>query len=227
MDKQLKKDIIQWDTASWSKALKYWDKEVDWSKVKSGLELGGREGGLALWLALKGISTVCSDLQNTESTARPLHEKHKVTHLITYQDIDATSIPYEDHFDVIVFKSIIGGIGRNSNIATQREAFRQMHKALKPGGKLLYAENLIASPVHQRLRRNFVSWGDSWRYVSIVEMHDFLKIFSSHTLKTTGFLGALGRSESQRQVLAKADNLLFNRVVPDNWNYICYGVATK
>jgi SAM-dependent methyltransferase len=227
MNKQLKKDIIQWDTASWSKALRLWDKEVDWKNVKTGLELGGREGGLALWLALKGVQTVCSDLMDTEATASKLHEKHKVTHLITYQDIDATDIPYENHFDVIVFKSIIGGIGRNSNIAPQREAFNQMHKALKPGGKLLFAENLIASPVHQRLRSKYVTWGDSWRYVSIPEMNDFLSIFSSHRFETTGFLGALGRSESQRKTLAKFDNLLFNRVVPDNWNYICYGVAVK
>ncbi len=227
MDKEITKDIIQWDTTSWSKALNFWEKKVDWKTIKTGLELGGREGGLALWLALKGIETVCSDLQDTEATAKKLHVRHKVTKLITYQDIDATAIPYEDHFDVIVFKSIIGGIGRNSNIEMQRKAFEQMHKALKPGGKLLFAENLIASPLHQNLRSKFVTWGESWRYVSIDEMHDFLKIFSSHQIQSTGFLGALGRSEGQRQALAKADNLLFNKVVPKNWNYISYGIAVK
>ncbi len=227
MNKELTKDIIQWDTASWSKALNFWEKHVDWGQVQTGLEIGGREGGLALWLALKGIHTVCSDLQDTEATAKSLHTRHKVTKLITYQDIDATNIPYENHFDVIAFKSIIGGIGRNSNIEMQRKAFEQMHKALKPGGTLLFAENLIASPVHQRLRSKFVNWGESWRYVSIDEMHAFLKIFSSHKIESTGFLGALGRSEGQRQMLAKADKLIFNRVVPKNWNYISFGVAVK
>ena len=38
-----------------------------------------------------------------------------ISSLIIYQDIDATNIPYENYFDIIVFKSIIGGIGRNNN----------------------------------------------------------------------------------------------------------------
>jgi len=61
----------------------------------------------------------------------------------------------------------------------QRKAFEQMHKALKPGGQLLFAENLLASSMHQNLRNKFVTWAESWRYVSLDEMHDFLKIFSS------------------------------------------------
>jgi len=227
MNKELTKDIIQWDTASWSKALNFWEKKANWKRVQNGLEIGGREGGLSLWLALKGIETVCSDLQNTEATAKNLHVHHKVTKHITYKDIDATEIAFENHFDIVVFKSIIGGIGRNNNIEMQRKAFEQMHKALKPGGQLLFAENLLASSMHQNLRNKFVTWAESWRYVSLDEMHDFLKIFSSKEIHTTGFLGALGRSESQRQMLAKADNIVFNKVVPKNWNYIAYGIATK
>ncbi len=227
MNKQLIRDIIQWDTTSWSKALKFWEENIEWDSLKTGLELGGREGGLSLWLALKEVQTICSDLQDTEATAKELHAKHQVTNFVTYQDIDATSIPYENHFDVIVFKSIVGGIGRNNNIELQHKAFEQMYKALKKGGKLLFAENLIASPVHQRLRSRFVNWGESWRYVSINEMHSFLRIFSSHQIESTGFLGALGRSEGQRKALAQADKLLFNHVVPKSWNYISYGIAIK
>jgi SAM-dependent methyltransferase len=170
MTKEITKDIIQWDVTSWSKALQYWDQNIDWNKIENGLELGGREGGLALWLSLKGKTVVCSDLEGVKETAEPLHVRHNVTSLISYQDIDATNIPYENHFDVIVFKSIIGGIGRNNNIAIQQHVFDQIYKALKPGGKLLFAENLIASPLHQRLRKKFVNWGNSWRYVSLDEM---------------------------------------------------------
>lgn len=74
--------------------------------------------------------------------------------LITYQDIDATQIPYENEFDIIVFKSIIGGIGRNDNKEIQQLVFNQIYKALKPGGQLLFAENLSASPLH----RFFSKW---------------------------------------------------------------------
>ena len=59
MTNELIKDIIGWDIKSWSKALVYWNSVVDWSKIQQGLELGGREGGLSLWLGLKGVSTSC------------------------------------------------------------------------------------------------------------------------------------------------------------------------
>ena len=74
----------------------------------------------------------------------------------------------------IVFKTIIGGIGSNDNYEIQQKVFKEIYKALKPGGKLLFAENLVASKFHQQLRKKFVNWGNSWRYVSIKEMETFL-----------------------------------------------------
>jgi SAM-dependent methyltransferase len=227
MKKELTKDIIQWDIKSWSKALSYWEIKIDWDKVENGLELGGREGGLSLWLALKGKAVVCSDLNDVQKTSEPLHIRHNVSSLIKYQDIDATTIPYENYFDIIVFKSIIGGIGRNDNFEIQQKVFKEIYKALKPGGKLLFAENLIASPFHQMLRKRYVNWGGSWRYVSFKEIKEFLKDFSTFDIKTTGLLGTFGRNESQRNLLSTIDQLILNKFSPDSWKYICYGVAQK
>ena len=227
MTEELKKDIIQWDIKSWSKALEYWENNIDWSKIQNGLELGGRQGGLSLWLALKGKQTICSDLHDVKSTAEKLHLKYHVTSFVTYQDIDATNIPYENHFDIIVFKSIIGGIGSNDNYKIQQKVFNQIYKALKPGGKLLFAENLIASPLHQRLRKKFVNWGSTWRYVSIKEIKECLKDFSSYDIQSTGILGTLGRNESQRNFLSNIDSIILNKICPSNWKYIAYGIATK
>jgi SAM-dependent methyltransferase len=227
MEKELTKDIIQWDIKSWSKALAYWNTKTEWDKIQNGLELGGREGGLSLWLALKGKATVCSDLKDVKNTAEQLHLRHNISSLVEYQDIDATNIPYENHFDVIVFKSIIGGIGSNENYEIQQKVFKEIHKALKPGGKLLFAENLVASKFHQLLRKKFVNWGGSWRYVSITEMKEFLKDFSSFEIKANGFLGTFGRNERQRYFLSTLDELVFNKVCPDNWKYIVYGMAEK
>ncbi|MFN5843088.1 MAG: SAM-dependent methyltransferase, partial [Bacteroidota bacterium] len=219
--------IIQWDVKSWSKALSYWDSKVEWNKIQHSLELGGREGGLSLWLALKGKSVVCSDLKDVQKTAEQLHKRHQVSTWITYQDIDATNIPYEEYFDLIVFKSIIGGIGRNDNYKNQHKVFKEIYKALKPGGKLLFAENLAASAVHRRLRKRFVQWGSSWRYVSLDEMKEFLSDFSYYDSKATGLLGTFGRTERQRNVLSAVDDLVLNKICPDRWKYICYGIAEK
>lgn len=227
MTKELTKDIIQWDVKSWSKALSYWDSKVEWNKIQHSLELGGREGGLSLWLALKGKSVVCSDLKDVQKTAEQLHKRHHVSTWITYQDIDATNIPYEEYFDLIVFKSIIGGIGRNDNYKNQHKVFKEIYKALKPGGNLLFAENLAASAVHRRLRKRFVQWGSSWRYVSLDEMKKFLSDFSYYDIKTTGLLGTFGRTERQRNVLSAVDDLVLNKICPDRWKYICYGIAEK
>lgn len=227
MDKALVKDIIQWDIDTWGEVISFWEKEVDFSKKGNALELGGHQGGLSLWLALKGFNVVCSDLINVKQTAQPLHQKHKVSHLIEYQDIDATHIPYKNHFDVIVFKSILGGIGRQNNIGAQQQTFDEIYKALKPGGVLLFAENLVASGFHRLMRRSFVKWGDSWRYVSIHEMEIFLKDFNKTHYQTTGFLAAFGRTEKQRSILAKLDKLVMNPISPKKWNYMIYGIAKK
>lgn len=227
MNHEINKDIIQWDIKSWSKALSYWDSNIEWDKILNGLELGGREGGLSLWLALKGKTTVCSDLKDVKSTAEKLHLQYNIAPLIKYQDIDATNIPYENYFDIIVFKSIIGGIGRDDNYEIQQKVFKEIYKALKPGGKLLFAENLIASPLHKLFRKRFVNWGNSWRYVSVKEMEQFLKDFSSYKIKTTGVLGTFGRNERQRNLLSTIDELVLNKICPDNWKYISYGIAEK
>ncbi len=227
MNKQTIQDIIQWDVQSWQKALHFWETELRFASDMNALELGGRQGGLSLWLSLKGIQTTCSDLEKVEETASILHEKYAVRDLVVYQDIDATKIPFENHFDLIVFKSIIGGVGSNDNLEAQREAFKQIYKALKPGGKLFFAENMVASPLHLFFRRRFVNWGNRWRYVTLQEMHDFLRYFSSIELKTTGFLATFGRSESQRKFLSFFDRILFNHITPKSWRYIGYGVAVK
>ncbi|MES2681311.1 MAG: methyltransferase domain-containing protein [Bacteroidota bacterium] len=227
MTEKLIQDIIQWDVRSWSKALHYWDKTVNWSSVGNALELGGREGGLSLWLALKGIPVICSDLENVKQTALPLHSKYPVKNLITYEDLNALALPYENHFDIIVFKSIIGGIGRKDSPGTQQKVFDEIYKALKPGGKLLFAENMKASALHQKSRQLFTEWKDYWHYVPAEDMKAYLQAFSSFTMRFTGFLGTFGRNERQKQILAAADDVIFNWSCPDSWKYIAYGIAVK
>jgi SAM-dependent methyltransferase len=220
-------EIIQWDVATWSKALNYWEQKADWSKVKTALELGAREGGLSLWLGLKKIDTICSDLGNIAHTASPLHQKYNVSSYITYASIDATDMPFHNQFDLIVFKSIIGGIGYKQNYDRQKKAFETIHKALKPGGQLLFAENLVASPLHRLLRKRFTDWGTDWRYLNVKELHECMQAFCNVTLKTTGFLSVFGRTEQQKQFLSHIDALLLNHIMPKSWRYMAYGISVK
>lgn len=227
MDKKIKKDIIEWDIATWEEAIHFWESKIDWSKIKLGLEIGGRNGGLSLWLALKGKQMICSDLHETKKNAFPLHQSYNVTNLISYEDIDASQIPYENKFDVIIFKSIIGGIAKSGGIQIQQKVFDEIYKALKPGGVLLFAENLTASPLHQFARKKFNKWGSYWRYISISDTKKFLTKFINIEIQSTGFAAAFGQSEKQRNILSKLDKLFFNKLVPGSWKYVVYGVAFK
>lgn len=226
MDNLLLKDIIQWDVLSWKKAIDFWEENISWDKVTNVLEIGARDGGLSLWLVLKNKNVICSDISNSEKAIQ-LHKKYHVDYLVSYQDIDATNIPYENYFDVVIVKSVLGGIGSYGNNNSQQKAIQEIHKSLKKGGKFLFAENLKASLIHQLARKKFVKWGNSWKYLTIEETHSLLSKFSDYKINTTGFIAAFGRSESQRNILARIDNFILNKITPNYWHYIVYGIATK
>ncbi|MEX0676386.1 MAG: methyltransferase domain-containing protein [Pirellulales bacterium] len=227
MDNHLLADIVEWDVRNWSRAIEFWDRAVDWSRVETCLEVGGGRGGLSLWLAMKGKRVVCSDLHDVRRAAVAHHGKYKLDARIDYQDIDATRIPYENHFDIVAFKSVLGGIARQGGKPIQQTVIDQIHKALKPGGKLLFAENLVASPLHRVVRERFVRWGRDWRYVTLQEMNEFLRNYSPKELRATGVLGAFGRTEGQRRFLGAVDQRFLNYVTPKRWKYIVYGTAEK
>lgn len=227
MQKEILKDIIQWDIDSWSKALTFWEQKVNWEHIHTCLELGAGKGGLSLWLALKVKQVICSDVSNVETNCNALHQKYNVEDKITYETMNAGNIPYKDHFDLVIFKSMLGVVGKNNNMDAIKKAIEQIHQCLKPGGVLLFAENLTATALHNYLRKKYVRWGNSWNYMSLAQIKNLLKIFSSYDINTTGFAAAFGRNEKQRNILAQADKMIFNYIIPDSWKYISYGMAVK
>lgn len=220
--------IIEWDIVNWSLALKYWQHhtEKDLRKVTA-LEIGSRGGGISLWLALQGAMVVCSDLGEPTLQARELHKRYGVSSRIRYEAIDASTMIKADQYDLIIFKSVLGGIGYGENRVKQQQTIAAIHRALKPDGELFFAENLTASPLHRFLRRRFTSWGARWRYITLEELSQFASVFSGVKYTTVGFLGVLGRTERQRAVLGWLDRALFAHLVPQAWRYIVIGVARK
>ena len=190
---------VQWDVRNWSRALSFWLQVIGPAGIEGAevLELGSRDGGLSLWLARQGARhVVCSDLDGPADTARELHHDSGVSDRIEYASIDATQIGRPEAFDIIVFKSVLGGIGGVGGLEAQAQAIRSIHESLRPGGRLLFAENLTASPLHASLRRRFVRWSEHWRYVDAAEVDALLEPFSSVRTTTLGFVGAFGRSET-------------------------------
>lgn len=220
--------FVEWDVRNWSVALECWTKSSSQALGSStALELGARHGGLSLWLALQGAQVVCSDVGGPSERAVQTHRAAGVAELVRYEAIDATDIPYTDRFDIVLFKSVLGAVGVRAGRSGQAKAIAEMHKALKPGGELFFAENLVASPLHRYLRKRFVKWGDRWRYVSIGEMLQFLAPFRQVSYQTVGVTGAFGRSPRQRNLLGAVDRVLLERLVPEQWRYIIVGVARK
>ena len=217
--------FVEWDLVNWGKAIRFWEDQVVFSLNLKCLELGSNHGGLSLWMGLKGMEVVCSDLENPKTNAAPLHKNYNDLS-ISYEAINALEIPYENHFDLIVFKSVLGGASRSGKQENKQLVMDQIYKALKPGGKLLFAENLTASSLHQFFRKQFVKWGNDWNYLQLNELHGLLKKFRSSNYETAGFFGAFGRTENQRKLLGKVDAVA-ERFFSKKQRYLVFGVAEK
>jgi SAM-dependent methyltransferase len=220
------KDILDWDTVNWSICLKVWESQLP-SRPSKCLEIGCGRGGVTLWLASKGHNVVCSDIGLPGDSVRLLHQSHGVSDRICYEAIDATDIPYKEHFDIVVLKSVLGGIWAHCGLEKMQRAIGEIHKSLKPNGKLLFAENLRATPIHMYCRKRFLNRGEKgWRYPTIEEMRDLLSGFSSVDYQLAGLFGTFGRTERQRVMMGYFDKFL-TPILPKDWRYIMAGVAAK
>lgn len=221
--------VIGWDVENWSRALPFWQDElrsIDGDRYC--LELGcGSKSTLSLWLAALGHRVLCSDRNGVDRKIKELQAQHPAGDRITYGQVDARAIGRHAEFDIIVFKSVLGGIAGNEGTEAAREVIASIATALKPGGMLLFAENLSSTRVHEFARRRFGSGKDGWRYFTINEIRGLLSAFSEVEIETFGFLGCFGRSEFQRKWLGRIDRGVAERVVPRGWHYVAAVVARK
>lgn len=221
---------LEWDVATWSRALRFFEIKALESTIplQKGLEIGARHGGLSWFFAHTfGSELYCTDVVEPSPKARELHQKMGVSTQITYQQADALALPFADQsVDFVVFKSVLGAIGRHNQPEKQQQALAEMYRVLKPGGRLFWAENTRASLLHQWMRRLFVPWGNTWRYVSLGELTDWLTLFEHSEIHSTGFLSAfIPRPEWLKNIAAQVDHCM--PFWPSNGRYVAYGVAIK
>ena len=222
-------DVFGWDVITWSAALAHWQRytTVDLTCSRA-LEVGaGESGGLSLWLALQGCDVLCTTPGNVSERVRAMHCRYGVGHRIRYASLDALELAGLPAFDVIAFKSVLGGIGTGGKFDRQRQAIAQLHGSLRRGGNLLFAENLAATRAHAALRSRFGAGKDFWRYPTLREMDGLLKPFTTVHADTAGFVGAWGTNDAQRRVSGAVDAFLCRWLVPASWQYVMLGVAIK
>jgi SAM-dependent methyltransferase len=220
-------DVFE-DVQNWSVALGYWQSQTSLPTLAvDALEIGSRHGGISLWLATQGANVLCTDLDGPTMEARRKHERYGVADRVRYASVDAVAIAHASEFDIVTFKSVLGGVGWEGQKVRQELAMSEIYKALKPGGELWFAENIVGSPLHQLARRYLVPWGCRWRYPTISEMLKFMAPYSSVQYQCFGFLGTFGRNRLQQTVLGKLDRMLVDKLVPASWRYIMIGVAKK
>jgi ubiquinone/menaquinone biosynthesis C-methylase UbiE len=221
---QMIHDYFDWDVKVWSQALGLWNKflmpSID--SLHKAIEIAANRGGLCLYLAKKGYHVICSDIYNPQERAEELHKKYKLFH-IEYMAVNAlnTSFP-NNHFDVVLFKSFLGRLSTQQ----QQTAIRELHRILKPGGKLLFAENLKGSWFHQFARKKFVSWGKDWNYISIEEIKKLMEVFTSFHYGTSGFISLYFPNIIFKRLIFPIDNV-FCKIIPQHLQYVIYGVSIK
>ena len=228
--RRLLRDAISWDSVNWLKAIRFWECRLgnDFCGRRA-LEIGtGKNGGLSLWLADCGAQVTCSGYRGVGQEARDAHAAYGLSDQMEYVQLDATALPGGQEYDIIVHKSVLGGIVRNRDLDFAREVVREISTALRPGGRILFAENLSGTLFH-RLFRNCFGFGKSqWRYFTPAELESLYSDFSSVEVATFGFIGCFGGpSEPLRRVLGHCDSLLFDHVTPGSWHYIMAGIAVK
>jgi hypothetical protein len=156
-----------------------------------------------------------------------VHEQFGVAAGTQYLDVDATSITCHTEYDIVALKSVLGGIVRQRTLSVGKQVADGISHILRPGGVVLFAENMAATRFHKLFRDHFGAGKNHWKYFKADELVSLFADFTSLEYRVFGFLGCFGPIEPVRRGLGRIDSLLCDRVVPEPWRYIMAGIAVK
>ncbi len=228
------KELLEWDVPNWSQALAFWQPHLD-GAYKEGtpvLTIGERYGGLSLWLAKQGKANICTDYVIPSDKAMELHQSHGVSELVKYEMVNIFELPYPDNsFDVVVIKSVIGGLKltysdkKSRTLENQKKAIAEIIRVLKPGGVYLGAENMRGGLLHRFLRKK-TGRDKHWRYLDKKELSYLLDGFAKVYTKFYGYLGSNFKNKIFNSLTSFADKL-FSALLPGSRLYIGFFVGKK
>ena len=226
-------DIIEWDVLNWSQLIAYWQPIIeDLPRDSKVLAIGERNGGLALWLALLGFDVVCTDVDPPTEKAIGLHKKYRVVHKIKYEQFDIVNDNITpDKYDVVIAKSVIGGLKSERNDAdtrsleVQRKAIQNIHRLLKPGGYFFSAENMEGGS-WVRMMRRIKNEPKTWLYLPYRELATHFDTYSLVQTKTFGILPTLF-SIRMLNSFAFFLNKYIMSFMPASSKYIAFIIAQK
>jgi ubiquinone/menaquinone biosynthesis C-methylase UbiE len=174
-------------------------------------------------MASHGFDVICSDVKNPAQQADELHKPYRDQFKIEYREVNALSMPFGDNtFDVVMFKSFLGYLSQSD----QNKAIEEIRRVLKPGGILLFAENLKGSFLHRFIRHYFVSWGRNWNYITMAEVKNMTRAYSSYYYKSAGFLSLFFPNPVLKSLVYPIDVLICSGL-PAKLKYVLFGAARK
>lgn len=219
-------DILNWDVRTWSEILPCWDnqlKNFDKSNAIC-IEIGAREGGMSLWMALNGFQITCSDYIYDSDEAQKLHKKYRVERNVFYKKVDVLNWQEKAKYDIVIIKSVLGALETEERIKT---AIENIYNNLKDGGIVLYAENSSASSLHRLFRLKFTDWGRKWYYFDESSLKFFFKSFQILKFKFNGVSVVFANRLGMSKPFYKFDKYILNKIVPNTMKYMIYGYAKK
>lgn len=227
------KNIIGWDIENWAEIINVWQPILDsFPQGSKALAIGERNGGLSLWLAMIGFDVLCTDVTDISKDASVLHAKYKLKGEITYTTLDIVNgAPLQQEFDIIIAKSLLGGLKTERSDAStrgefaRRKAVKNINTMLKPKGFFLAAENMQGSILLQ-LARKAAKKKQGWDYLKYKELPTLFSDFGTIQIKTFGILPTFFPWQPVNRVCYKLNKHLLNEL-PDDQKYIAVITAQK